>query len=63
MTYFAETERYEVTGPPVKVVDECGGETIGTTLTFDKSHDTIVLDGKKQFRTQSKGTSKCGSAF
>jgi lipopolysaccharide export system protein LptA len=61
MTYFADTERYEVSGAPVRVVDECGGETVGTTLTFDKTHDTTVLDGKKQFRTQSKGTSKCGS--
>ena len=63
MTYFADTERYQMTGAPVKVVDECGGETIGTTLTFDKTHDTIVLDGKKQFRTQSKGSAKCGNAF
>jgi lipopolysaccharide export system protein LptA len=62
MTYFADTERYEVWGSPVRVVDECGGETVGSTLTFDKTHDTTVLDGKKQFRTQSKGASKCGSA-
>ena len=63
MTYFAETEQYKVSGSPVRVVDECGGETVGTTLTFDKTHDTIVLDGKKQFRTESKGASKCGSAL
>jgi len=61
MTYFADTERYEVSGSPVLVVDECGGETVGRTLTFDKTHDTTVLDGKKQFRTQSKGAAKCGS--
>jgi lipopolysaccharide export system protein LptA len=60
MTYFADTERYLVVGSPVKVVDECGGETVGRTLTFDKNADTIVLDGRKQFRTQSKGASKCG---
>ena len=63
MTYFADTEQYKVSGSPVRVVDECGGETVGTTLTFDKTHDTIVLDGKKQFRTESKGVSKCGSAL
>jgi LPS export ABC transporter protein LptC len=62
MTYFAETEQYKVWGSPVRVVDECGGDTVGTTLTFDKTHDTIVLDGKKQFRTESKGASKCGSS-
>src|SRR5439155_481685 len=60
MTYFADTERYEVLGAPVKIVDQCGGETMGKTLTFNKTTDTIVLDGRKQFRTQSKGASKCG---
>jgi lipopolysaccharide export system protein LptA len=60
MTYFADDERYEMSGTPVKIVDECGGETVGKTLIFDKTADTIVLDGKKQFRTQSKGSPKCG---
>ena len=60
MTYFADTERYEVLGAPVKIVDQCGGETMGKMLTFNKTTDTIVLDGRKQFRTQSKGASKCG---
>jgi lipopolysaccharide export system protein LptA len=59
MTYFADAERYEMSGTPVTIVDECGGETTGRTLTFDKAADTIVLDGKKQFRTQSKGSNKC----
>ncbi len=60
MTYFADAERYEMSGAPVKIVDQCGGETLGRTLTFDKTSDTIVLDGKKQFRTQSKGgANKC----
>ena len=59
MTYFADAERYEMTGAPVKIVDECGAETLGRALTFDKATDTIVLDGKKQFRTQSRGAAKC----
>jgi lipopolysaccharide transport protein LptA/LPS export ABC transporter protein LptC len=61
MTYIAEGETYVVVGIPATVVDECARETIGRTLTFVKSTDTIVVDGNQQIRTQTKGgTGKCG---
>jgi lipopolysaccharide export system protein LptA len=60
MTYTADKETYVVTGAPATVIDECGRETIGKTLTFVKSADTIVADGNQQIRTQTKGGSgKC----
>jgi lipopolysaccharide export system protein LptA len=60
MTYTAEKETYVVTGAPATVIDECGRETIGKTLTFVKSADTIVADGNQQIRTQTKGgNGKC----
>jgi len=59
MTYTADDERYVVTGTPVTIVDECGRETIGRTLTFVKATDSIVVDGNQQIRTQTKGGGKC----
>src|SRR5579872_7548919 len=59
MTYTADDERYVITGTPVTIVDECGRETIGKTLTYFKSADTIVVDGNEQTRTQTKGNSQC----
>jgi lipopolysaccharide export system protein LptA len=59
VTYFAADERYVVTGRPVTIVDECGNETVGRTLTFHKTTDTILVDGEKQFRTYTKGSGKC----
>ncbi len=59
MTFFAEEERYKVTGTPVMVIDDCGQETSGRTLTFLRATDTITVDGTKQFRTQGKGSGKC----
>jgi lipopolysaccharide export system protein LptA len=60
MTYTAERTTYVVTGVPATVLDECGRETIGRTLTFVKSTDTIVVDGNQQIRTQTKGgNGKC----
>src|SRR5260221_11363726 len=58
-TYFSEDERYVVGGKPAKVVDECGYETAGQTLTLYKATDTILVDGNKQFRTYTKGGNKC----
>jgi len=61
MTYTADREAYVVTGVPATVIDECARETIGRTLTFVKSTDTIVVDGNQQIRTQTKGgNGKCG---
>jgi len=60
MTYTADRETYVVTGVPATVIDECTRETIGRTLTFVKSTDTIVVDGNQQIRTQTKGgNGKC----
>jgi LPS export ABC transporter protein LptC/lipopolysaccharide transport protein LptA len=59
MSYTADNETYVVKGLPATVLDECGRETIGTTLTFVKATDTIVVDGN-QIRTQTKGgNGKC----
>ncbi|HYM21598.1 MAG TPA: LPS export ABC transporter periplasmic protein LptC [Vicinamibacterales bacterium] len=54
MTYTADNEQYIVTGTPVKIVDQCDQETSGTTLTFLKATDNIVIDGRGT-RTQTRG--------
>ena len=54
MTYTADDERYVITGTPVTIADQCERETIGTTLTFLKATDNIVIDGKGT-QTQTKG--------
>jgi LPS export ABC transporter protein LptC len=64
LTYFADEGRYLVTGAPVTIVDACGGETIGRTLTFYRSTDNIIVDGRdstgnEQIRTQTTGKSNC----
>jgi lipopolysaccharide export system protein LptA len=60
LTYTADKETYVVTGSPATVIDQCSRETIGRTLTFVKSVDTIVADGNQQFRTQTKtGAGQC----
>ena len=59
VTYFAEGERYVVSGRPVTVIDECGYTTAGRTLTFQKATDTILVDGEKEFRTYTTGSGKC----
>jgi lipopolysaccharide transport protein LptA len=59
MTYFGDDQRYLVTGKPVKTIDQCHRETIGSALTFYRTTDRIVVDGNEQIRTQTKGGSKC----
>jgi lipopolysaccharide transport protein LptA len=59
MTYTTADEKYVVTGSPVTIVDECGRETVGRTLTFIKSTDTILVDGNSQIRTQTRGGGLC----
>ena len=60
LTYTSEKETYVVTGLPATVIDQCGRENTGKTLTLVKSTDTIVADGNQQIRTQSKGgTGQC----
>ena len=56
LTYFADEERYVLSGTPavpVKVVEACR-ETIGQTLTFFKSTDRIIVDGNEERRTLTK---------
>ena len=60
LTYFGDEGRYLVHGIPVKVVDSCGRETTGPTLTFFRATDRIVVtDDNGQNRTQTKGKSTC----
>lgn len=58
LTYTSADDLYVVTGTPVKIVDNCGRETTGGTLTFHKATDSILIDGKG-FRTQTKGGGEC----
>ena len=53
LTYRAATDEYEVTGSPMTFEDE-SGETTGNSLTFSRSTDRIVVDGKGQRRTELK---------
>jgi LPS export ABC transporter protein LptC len=56
LTYFADDERYVMSGAgtkPVKVVESCN-ETTGHTLTFFKSTDRIIVDGNEEIRTQTR---------
>ena len=50
-----------MTGPAVKIDEECR-ETTGKTLTFFRSTDRIIVDGNEQKRTETKGVGACGSA-
>jgi lipopolysaccharide export system protein LptA len=59
MTFSAADDRYDVTGAPVAITDQCGRVTNGRTLTFKKATDTIEIDGNRRVRTQTKNGSKC----
>jgi lipopolysaccharide export system protein LptA len=59
LTYISANESYLVSGTPVTIVDACGRETVGRTLTFFHNTDRIIVDGNEQVRTQSKGKSNC----
>jgi LPS export ABC transporter protein LptC len=61
LTYFAEDERYVMTGSataPVCVVDP-DRATTGKTLVFYKSADKVLVDGNEEFRTQTKSGGPC----
>jgi lipopolysaccharide export system protein LptA len=62
LTYYAADERYVMSGVPVRVLEqlpqECR-ETIGKTLTFYRSADTISVDGNEESRTQSTSGGRC----
>jgi LPS export ABC transporter protein LptC len=58
LTYFALDERYLMSGTPVAIIEECR-ETIGKSLTFYRSTDTISVDGNEEIRTQTKTGGTC----
>lgn len=59
MTFSAADERYDVTGAPVTITDQCGRVTSGRTLTFKKATDTVEIDGNRRVRTQTKNGPNC----
>ena len=64
LTYFAEDERYVMSGiatVPVTIVEECR-VTSGRTVTFFKSAERIIVDGSEEVRTQSKRGESCAAA-
>ena len=64
LTYFAEGERYVVSGiatVPVTIVEECR-QTSGRTVTFFTSAERIIVDGSEEVRTQSRRGGPCAAA-
>jgi LPS export ABC transporter protein LptC len=64
LTYFAEDERYVMTGTatsPVCVVDPTRATT-GKTLVFYRSADRILVDGNEETRTQTTSGGLCASS-
>jgi LPS export ABC transporter protein LptC len=62
LTYLAADARYVMRGAPVRVLEQRPGEcreTLGRTLTFFRSTDTILVDGNEESRTQSISGGKC----
>jgi lipopolysaccharide export system protein LptA len=56
LTYFADEERYVMSGAgtkSVKVIEACR-ETTGRTLTFFRATDRIIVDGNDEARTQTR---------
>ena len=61
LTYYAEGERYVMTGSataPVCVVDPNRAST-GKTLVFYRSADKVLVDGNEEYRTQTKSGGAC----
>lgn len=58
LSYVAAEQRYELTGRPVRIVEECR-ESTGRTLTFYKSTDGVLVDGQQVARTRTKSGSNC----
>jgi lipopolysaccharide export system protein LptA len=59
LTYTTADQRYVVTGTPVRVLDECRRETVGRTLTYVRSSETLIVDGSEQIRAQTTGSGQC----
>jgi len=59
LTYTTVDDTYVITGAPVTIADDCGGETVGRKVTFMAGTDTVIIDSGGQGRTQTKSTGKC----
>lgn len=62
LTYFGADARYVMVGSPVRVLEQLPSEcreTVGRTLTFYRSTDTILVDGNERDRTQTRSGGKC----
>jgi lipopolysaccharide export system protein LptA len=62
LTYFAAEGRYLMRGAPVRVYEQLPGEcreTLGRTLTFFRSTDSISVDGNEESRTRTTTGGKC----
>ena len=58
LSYLAVEQRYQMTGTPVRIVEECR-ESTGRTVTFFKSTDRILVDGQQVSRTRTKSGENC----
>jgi lipopolysaccharide export system protein LptA len=57
LVYHGDRERYEMSGTPVRVVERVDGgcrETLGLTLTFEGSADTITVVGTEGNRSRTR---------
>jgi lipopolysaccharide export system protein LptA len=64
LTYFAEDERYVMTGTavaPACVFDPNRAST-GTTLVFYRASDKVLVDGNEERRTQTKSGGACATS-
>ena len=64
LTYFAADERYKMTGAPVKILEIVEGgcrETVGASLTFTRSTDTISVVGTEGNRSRTMPGSCAGA--
>lgn len=62
LSYFAADARYVMTGTPVRIFEQLPAEcreTVGRTLTFFRSTDSINVDGNRERRTQTTSGGKC----
>lgn len=62
LTYFTDDGRYLMHGVPVQLLEDLTAEcreTVGRTVTFYRSVDTITVDGNEEVRTQTKTAGQC----
>jgi lipopolysaccharide export system protein LptA len=63
LTYVAEGERYTMTGAPVRILENVSDgcrQTVGATLTFARSTDTIAVVGNEGSRSKTTPGSCAG---